>query len=281
LSGAVPDADDTAGALLALAAWRASPQLKGADRARIAQAAAAGVKWLLDLQNSDGGWPTFCRGWGKLPFDRSGSDLTAHTLRALHAWRSNPSVDAKRIRAAITRGLRHLDRAQHPDGSWTPLWFGNQDHPREENPVYGTARVLMAYHDLERLEAEPARRGWRWLAAAQNSDGGWGSVGGTRGGRETGPSSVEETAVAIEALLAACAGASVQPVVATGLEWMLEAVESSNRLESSPIGFYFAKLWYYETLYPLIFTVSALGRARRRMFAPSELQPATAHLPNA
>ena len=22
--------------------------------------------WLLKLQNRDGGWPTFCRGWGKL-----------------------------------------------------------------------------------------------------------------------------------------------------------------------------------------------------------------------
>src|SRR4029079_14402375 len=39
--------------------------------------------WIRDLQNHDGGWPTFCRGWGHLPFDRSGSDLTAHNLRAL------------------------------------------------------------------------------------------------------------------------------------------------------------------------------------------------------
>ena len=43
----------------------------------------AGVRWLLDLQNRDGGWPTFCRGWGKLPFDKSSPDLTAHALRAL------------------------------------------------------------------------------------------------------------------------------------------------------------------------------------------------------
>ena len=48
-----------------------------------ASAARAGLGWLLDLQNHDGGWPTFCRGWGHLPFDRSGTDLTAHALRAL------------------------------------------------------------------------------------------------------------------------------------------------------------------------------------------------------
>ena len=82
LTGGVPDVDDTAGALLALAALRDSSG--PAHHARIDAAAAAGVRWLLDLQNADGGWPTFCRGWGALPFDRSAADLTAHALRALN-----------------------------------------------------------------------------------------------------------------------------------------------------------------------------------------------------
>ena len=75
MSGAVPDADDTPGALLALHA------LGGED----GDAARAGVRWLLGLQNRDGGIPTFCRGWGQLPFDRSSPDLTAHALRAFAA----------------------------------------------------------------------------------------------------------------------------------------------------------------------------------------------------
>ena len=33
-------------------------------------------------------------------------------------------------------------------------------------------------------------------------------------------------------------------------------------LPASPIGFYFAKLWYFEKLYPLIFTAGALARAQ-------------------
>ncbi|MBC8374026.1 MAG: squalene--hopene cyclase, partial [Planctomycetes bacterium] len=53
LSGAVPDADDTAGAMIAL--HNLAP-----DDARAAGAAAAGAKWLVDLQNRDGGIPTFC-----------------------------------------------------------------------------------------------------------------------------------------------------------------------------------------------------------------------------
>ena len=37
-----------------------------AHDAEILAAAAAGVGWLIDLQNDDGGVPTFCRGWGRL-----------------------------------------------------------------------------------------------------------------------------------------------------------------------------------------------------------------------
>jgi squalene-hopene/tetraprenyl-beta-curcumene cyclase len=44
----------------------------------------------------------------------------------------------------------------------------------------------------------------------------------------------------------------------------VEAVESGRFRDPSPIGFYFAKLWYFEKLYPLIFTVAALGRALRK-----------------
>ena len=90
LSGAVPDADDTAAALLALRHWSRSPSCGAADRGGSGGGGRLAVTWLLDLQNRDGGWPTFCRGWGKLPFDRSGADLTAHALRALHGWRHDP-----------------------------------------------------------------------------------------------------------------------------------------------------------------------------------------------
>jgi squalene-hopene/tetraprenyl-beta-curcumene cyclase len=48
--------------------------------------------------------------------------------------------------------------------------------------------------------------------------------------------------------------------VERGTEWLCAAVERGNWREPSPIGFYFAKLWYYERLYPLIWTVGALGK---------------------
>ena len=56
-------------------------------------------------------------------------------------------------------------------------------------------------------------------------------------------------------------GSAVRPDVAGGLNWLIQAVNTDSAGDGWPIGFYFAKLWYYEKLYPLIFTASALGRA--------------------
>jgi squalene-hopene/tetraprenyl-beta-curcumene cyclase len=155
----------------------------------------------------------------------------------------------------------YLSRSQRPDGSWLPLWFGNQHAPDDENPTYGTARVLAAYRDLGMMDSEPARRGVAWLLSAQNTDGGWGGARGI-------PSSIEETALAVEVLLDAPAAAERESATAAavdrGLAWLIEQVERGGLQHPTPIGFYFAKLWYYEKLYPIIFSVAALGRARTK-----------------
>ncbi len=165
---------------------------------------------------------------------------------------------------AIPAGYAFLARSQRPDGSWLPLWFGCQHAPDDENPTYGTARVLAAYRDLDRMNAEPARRGVQWLLAAQNADGGWGGAPRT-------PSTVEETALAVEVLLAA--GPDAATAVNNGLAWLVQRVESGGLHDPAPIGFYFAKLWYFEKLYPIIFSVAALGRARMSRPAPDPTAP--------
>lgn len=256
LSGAVPDSDDTPGALLALAAWRDSPETDENTRQRVTEAMDEGARWLLGLQNRDGGWPTFCRGWGKLPFDRSGADLTAHAVRALLAWRPKWRETPP---AAVRRGFAYLERQQRADGAWIPLWFGNQDVEGEENPVYGTGRALLAYSDFGSCDASVAARGYKWLLDNQNPDGGWG--GGPARAESLGQfSSIEETAVAVAALAANPETASATQTL-TGIEHLIEAVEQDRYRECWPIGFYFAKLWYHERLYPLVFTLDALGRA--------------------
>ena len=251
-SGGVPDADDTAGALLALAA------LAG-DDAEMEEAATAGARWLLGLQNRDGGIPTFCRGWGALPFDRSGPDLTAHGLRAWAAWRSRlPAAVGRDLDRAVPRAVRYLARAQRLDGAWVPLWFGNEAAPGEENPTYGTARVLPALRAVSTwcAEARPLfERGTRWLLHAQGGDGGWGGAPGV-------PGSVEETALAVAALADGLQDEDIGAAVHRGVAWLV-ARTADGPPPAAPIGLYFARLWYAEALYPLIFAVEALRRAVR------------------
>jgi squalene-hopene/tetraprenyl-beta-curcumene cyclase len=165
---------------------------------QVTRAAAAGIVWLLDLQNRDGGIPTFCRGWGALAFDRSSPDLTAHAIRAWLAWRDVVSPELKaRLAASVAPAIQFLAKTQRPDGAWLPLWFGHQESPNDENPIYGTTRVLSALavahrcggHELSSL----IERATNWVTNWQNPDGGW---SGARGAK----SSVEETALAVEAL---------------------------------------------------------------------------------
>jgi squalene-hopene/tetraprenyl-beta-curcumene cyclase len=214
------------------------------------------------MQNDDGGWPTFCRGQGREPFDGSGSDLTAHALRALHVWKG--SLSDRTIGPAIQRGLDYLAQQLRPEGSWCPIWFGNPNFPMDENPVYGTAQVLLAYRDLEQIDSRVAQRGLEWLAANADANGGWG--GGRR--EPPGASSVEETAMAVEALLADPPDARRLPVLKRGLLWLLAAVEQSRHRQPAPIGLHLARLWYHEKVLPLAYTVSALGQAVRVLSAP-------------
>lgn len=247
LSGGVPDADDTAGALLALAQLESD-----VPTASITASITAGLKWLANLQNDDGGWPTFCRGWRKLPFDRSGPDLTAHAIRAFHAW---PDViePAKRERA-LRAGFKYLRETQRPDGSWVPLWFGSQHTADRTNPVYGTARVLKAYMaaDPENLNTPEAERGLSFLADLQNDDGGWGGGAGA-------PSSIEETALAVEALAETRTDGPYWSNVLRGARFLSQRIANGALAESTPIGLYFARLWYRQRLYPVIWSVGALG----------------------
>lgn len=254
LSGGVPDADDTPAALLALAVLDPA-----GERNDVRAAAAAGVRWLLDLQNRDGGIPTFCRGWGALPFDRSSPDLTAHTLRAWHVWRPHlPAEVQERIDSGVKKALCFLERQRRSDGSWSPLWFGNQHRlADEENPTYGTAKVALAFLQIGREDlADP---GLAWLREHQNADGGWGSL------RDVTPSTIEETALAMSVLAGAPVDcAATNEVLTRGEKWLCEATKKGTAFEPSPIGFYFARLWYFEKAYPVVWTVEALSRVSKR-----------------
>ncbi len=251
LSGGVPDADDTPAALLAL------HQLGVCD-SRANEAAANGVRWLLDLQNRDGGMPTFCRGWGTLPFDRSTPELTAHALAAWQAWAAAlPATLRARVARATSRALTYLRREQRTEGSWVPLWFGNEHAREQENPVYGTAQVteyLCSSVELAASSADLLRRAGGYLLRCQQADGSW-------GGDENTPGSLEETALSVRALAALRKRQILtvpEEALQRGGDWLLTATANGTRFPAAPIGLYFARLWYHEELYPVQWTLAAL-----------------------
>ena len=254
-SGSVPDVDDTSGAILALL------ELYSSDIAET-EAIINGCQWLTTLQNKDGGFPTFCKGWGRLPFDSSSADLTGHALvaltKSLDILGDKMTNDLQNsIRLCIARSFGFLWKVQNDNGSWYPLWFGNQFTSDQKNPVYGTAKVAIYLKDsllYNSLDDNMIKNIGRMLSNAQdyllkqqNEDGSWGGEIGIRG-------TIEESSLAISALIGKDQGAILK-----GFEW-LENEYNNNGLRSNPIGLYFAMLWYDEKLYPLIYYIEALRR---------------------
>ncbi|HSI64360.1 MAG TPA: prenyltransferase/squalene oxidase repeat-containing protein, partial [Candidatus Saccharimonadia bacterium] len=308
LPGGVPDADDTSGALVALAYLC---ETEG-DRLAALPAAEAGITWLLDLQNRDGGMPTFCRGWGTLPFDRSTPEITAHALRGWSAW--EPWVNEalrERMKSAKARALRYLSKMLQrvwkggtgyvspygdqtmikakqrlrlgPFAWWQPLWFGNEHTTVENNPVFGTALVMMGLLHAQK-ESVPngataadasqtsshvtMARHIIWLVEQQGAHGGWG------GDKDIMPS-VEETAMVVHVLSLALHAEEmpldgeqkvvVRRAVERGVQWLLMKTENGTLFLPAPIGLYFARLWYHEMIYPVVWTLGALRAAREAL----------------
>lgn len=256
-SGSVPDGDDTPGTILALLALnKNNPTL-------IAEPVIVGCNWLFGLQNNDGGFPTFSKGWGKLPFDQSCADLTGHALLAMACTDDvlSDSLESKqhsRFKKSFTDAIRYLKKHQHDSGYWLPLWFGNQHINGHRNPVYGTARVLSYLNETlntdlgkeyEVILKLMISQGCQYLISVQNEDGSWGGTKSIKG-------SIEETSLAITALIKN----GNQRECAMGLQW-LKAKIATGGMVASPIGLYFASLWYDEQLYPMTAAVECFSAA--------------------
>ncbi|MBL0922214.1 MAG: squalene--hopene cyclase [Phycisphaerales bacterium] len=190
-----PDVDDTA--MVAKALRRAG------DSTDPHSASSRAVRWILAMQNDDGGWAAFDRTkdrpWmDKVPFadhnamqDPSCADITGRTIESLVTCGLSPSHPA--IRAAV----RFLQREQSPDGSWKGRWGVNF--------IYGTWQAVGGLaHAGESIREPYLQRTLQWLRSIQNDDGGFGETADSYlddALKGRGPSTASQTAWAAMALM--------------------------------------------------------------------------------
>ncbi len=287
-NGFYPDVDDTAMVLIALrdqfagevpnaspaedsmvAMVRASSANRALDYVSLLDHAAAasrrGRRWMLGMQNRDGGWGAFDRDNNRqylchAPFadhnaliDPSTADLTGRVLQALGRW------DMACGQAAVDRGVAFLRRNQESDGSWYGRWGVNY--------IYGTWQALEGLRAVRVPQHDPmVDDAAQWLLRHQQADGGWGESAHSYADpqqRGQGPVTASQTAWALMGLMAA--GRMHSPEVERGVRFLIESQEADGTWQEEYFtGTGFPRVFYLRYhLYPIYFPLLALARWNR------------------
>ncbi|MDE3154131.1 MAG: squalene--hopene cyclase [Acidobacteriota bacterium] len=265
-----PDVDDTAFVLQALQRVRCS------DPARQDAAIRRGLRWMVSMQNRDGGWGAFDRDNDRailtqIPFadhnamiDPSSVDVTARVVECLgrFGW---PATDP-----VVVRGLAYIRREQTAEGAWYGRWGVNY--------LYGTSGVLRALEALRLSAREYGQRAVAWLRSVQNADGGFGETCGSyddpaQMGR--GASTASQTAWGLIGLLAAAP--ATDPAVARAVECLLDQQHGDGSWdEQGTTGTGFPRVFYLKYhLYRQAFPLYGLARYRTltRLQEPAAERP--------
>jgi squalene-hopene/tetraprenyl-beta-curcumene cyclase len=255
-NGFYPDTDDTAMVLMALAKTGQAGTAAGRPAAERA------LRWLLKMQNRDGGWAAFDRDINrevltKVPFadhnamlDPSCPDITARVLEALGNYGYGPD------HPQVVRALAFLRETQEKFGGWVGRWGVNY--------VYGTWQVLLGLQKIGFDMQNPmVRRAVSWLKQVQQPGGGWGETCRSYDDpllAGQGTPTASQTAWALLALLAAGDGDS--DAVRAGVEYLLSTQgDDGNWREELFTGTGFPKVFYLKYhLYRLYFPLMALAR---------------------
>lgn len=229
---------------------------------RSASAIDRGLKWLLAMQNDDGGWGAFDRNNNRqflchVPFadhnamiDPSTPDLTGRVLEALG------ELGLRLGHPAVDRCVAYLRRTQEADGSWFGRWGVNY--------VYGTWQALTGLVRVGVSTDDPAVvAGANWLLAHQQPCGAWGESPDTYADprlRGQGPPTASQTAWAVLGLLAA--GLEHHPAVARGVQFLVERQQADGTWDEPEVtGTGFPQVFYLRYhYYPIYFPLMALSR---------------------
>jgi squalene-hopene/tetraprenyl-beta-curcumene cyclase len=265
-----PDCDDTA--MVAMALHRARRGSSGAgDR---------GVRWMLAMQNDDGGWAAFDRTehrqWMEyVPFadhnamqDPSCPDITGRVLECL-SWHGLRCGDA-----AIDRAIRYIQSHQLPQGCFFGRWGVNY--------IYGTWQAVIGpIRCGEPREAGWIRRAGAWMKSVQKPDGSFGESADTYEDPSlmgTGPSTASQTAWG--AMVLQEIYGPDDPDLARAIAWLArtqltsaQAADPAANPDGDPAGSWceteltgtgFPKVFYLRYhMYRLYFPLMALGRFAR------------------
>lgn len=161
----------------------------------------AGAEWLIGRQDRRGSWSLWVKDT-KLANDGPCPAITSQAMTALH------DAGLPDDHPAIAAAAEWLLSAQRPDGTFENLWY--RDH------TSGTAVVVGALSRVGHAQHPVVRKAVTWLCDTQLPDGSWGCGDGA-------PGTVEETAWAVQGLLAAGGGADVAAAVDRGAAWLVAA----------------------------------------------------------
>lgn len=279
-----PDADDTAAAILSM--------IRQDTRIVFSSHVLRALKWLLGMQNKDGGWGAFDRDnnnlfLNKIPFsdmealcDPSTPDVSGHVLEAFglflsisrkHKMQADESKLVDHLTAASQRAINYLSSMQEPSGAWYGRWGCNY--------LYGTSAALCA---LQYFLGTTEKNSWggrddsildsvknatQWLEATQNQDGGWGETlhsyeDPLQAG--SGPSTASQTAWALMGLLPYLPPST--KAILNGVEYLLGTQKKAGPQgatwhEGHYTGTGFPSHFYIGySYYPHYFPLMALGR---------------------
>jgi squalene-hopene/tetraprenyl-beta-curcumene cyclase len=250
-----PDVDDTAFVLMAL------QPLAHPNQCRLHGAIAAGLAWLIAMQNDDGGWGAFDHNNDRallthIPFadhnamiDPSTADVTARVLECLGRFGYGMA------HPVVARGLEFLRREQTPSGAWYGRWGVNY--------IYGTSGVLRALEALTASNDPMVPRAVAWLRRMQNPDGGFGETCASYADpakKGQGPSTASQTAWGLIGLLAVCP--SSDPAVLRAATYLVDRQNPDGSWdEDATTGTGFPGVFYlHYDLYRQSFPLYALAR---------------------
>lgn len=257
-----PDIDDTFQVLTSLSKVRFPDQR---DELRKREAMDRALRWILTMQNKDGGWASFDKDCDEqfltqIPFadhnamiDPSSSDITGRGLETF------ASLGFKRDHSAVQKALAYIAKEQERDGTWFGRWGCNY--------IYGTWLVL---HGLKQIgedmwEAQYQAAGC-WLRSIQNADGGWGESPRSYDDAAYKGQGVSTPSQSAWALMGLMATGDDSDGLHRGIEYLLDKQrEDGSWFDDSWTGTGFPTVFYLRYhLYAVYFPLLALGMYAKR-----------------